>query len=482
MKKPFALATLLLIGAARPSAERLNVLFIAVDDLKPAIGAYGDPLAKTPHLDRLAAGGRTFTRAYCQQAVCSPSRSSLLTGRRPDTTKVWDLETHFRKALPDVVTLPQHFKAMGWHSRSIGKLYHGGFDDAPSWSEPGRGPRKPGAGPEGRALMQRLREDAKRQGLPTDRIRGLPYEAPDVDDAELADGDLARQAVQSLEELKDRPFFLALGFLKPHLPFIAPKRYWDLHPAAGFKPAAFREPPAGAPAFAPQFGGELRQYHGIPKQGPLSDELARTLVHGYYAATSYLDACVGVVMEALDRLDLARKTVVVLWGDHGWHLGDHGMWCKHTNYEQATRSPLIVRVPGMKAAGRPSSGLVEFVDVYPTLADLCGLPLPEGLEGTSFKPLLDEPDLPWKKAAHSQYPRGSPEGRLMGYSARTERYRAVSWRLARTGAQTAFELYDLEMDPGETVNVADHPDHAEARRSHEALLQAGWKGSLPPTR
>jgi arylsulfatase A-like enzyme len=472
-----ALAAALLLGAsAQETPARLNVLFIAVDDLKPALGCYGDPLAKTPHLDRLAARGMAFTRAYCQQAVCSPSRSSLLTGLRPDTTRVYDLVTHFRKALPDVVTLPQLFKNAGYASVALGKLYHGGYDDPPSWSRPHREARKPGVGPRGLEVLKRLKDDAKKAGEDDSQIRGLPFEAPDVDDDQLADGDLARLAVEALGELKDKPFFLAVGFHKPHLPFIAPKKYWDLFKPSDFTLPAVTAPPRGAPKHAPQFGGELRQYHEVPKKGPLPDELARSLIHGYYASTSFLDAQVGRVLAELDRLDLARRTVVVLWGDHGWHLGDHGMWCKHTNYEQATRSPLLVAAPGMKASGKSSDALVEFVDVYPTLADLCGLAPPAGLEGLSFKPLLDEPAKPWKKAALSQYPRG----KLMGYSLRSPRYRAVGWRPAGPPAPfESFELYDLEKDPAETVNVADDAVHAAARKELEALLQAGWKAALP---
>lgn len=465
------LPLLLLLGAAPPARETMNVLFVAVDDLKPALGCYGDVLAKTPHMDKLAGRGTAFTRAYCQQAVCSPSRSSLLTGRRPDTTKVWDLETHFRTALPDVVTLPQHFKAQGYHTASFGKIYHGGFDDPPSWSVPPGKIRKPGNGPEGLALLKKLRQEAP----DASKVRGLPFEAPEVDDPDLADGSIAEQAVEALRALKDKPFFLAVGFLKPHLPFVAPKKYWDL-----WKPSDFALPEAAAPVDAPkwaaQYGGELRAYHGVPKSGPLSADLQRSLIHGYYAATAYMDAQLGRVLAELEALGLREKTIVVLWGDHGWHLGDHGMWCKHTNYEQATRAPLIVSDP-RKPAGRLSAGLVEFVDVYPTLAELCGLPLPEGLEGTSFAPLLEDAGRPWKKAAFSQYPRGLPGvGRCMGYSLRTARHRFVAWEAK---AVAEYELYDLEKDPGETVNLAKRPEHAELLKSLLAQLKAGWKEAKP---
>jgi arylsulfatase A-like enzyme len=458
-----ALLSLLLVGASPQDAPKLNVLFIAVDDLKPALGCYGDSLAKTPNLDRLAARSLLFNRAYCQQAVCSPSRSSFLTGRRPDSTKVWDLETHFRKALPDAVTLPQLFKAHGWHAQSFGKIYHGGFDDPPSWSVPSGGPKKPGTGPEGSALLKRLRQEAPEADRA--KIRGLPVEAPDVADTELADGSIADQAIAALETIKDKPFFLAVGFLKPHLPFIAPKKYWDQWKESDFA-LANPDAPQGAPKYALNPGGELRAYHEVPK-GPIPDALARRLIHGYYAATSYMDAQFGRVLDAVDRLGLKDRTIIVLWGDHGWHLGDHSQWCKHTNYEQATRSTLLMSAPG-KAAGKKTDALVEFVDVYPTLAQLAGLTAPAELEGTSFVPVLDDPARAWKKAAFSQYPRG----KRMGYSMRTARHRFVSW-----GEE--HELYDLEADPGETVNLAAKPEHADLVTSLLAQLKAGWKEARP---
>jgi arylsulfatase A-like enzyme len=476
MLNRLAVLAVLALAATPQERPKLNVLFVAVDDLKPALGCTGDPLARTPNLDRLAARGVVFNRAYCQQAVCSPSRSSLMTGRRPDSTKVWDLETHFRKALPDAVTLPQHFKAHGWHTQSFGKIYHGGFDDPPSWSVPSGSAKKPGVGPEGQALLKKLKEQAPEADRA--KIRGLPTEAPDVADGELADGSIADQAIAALEGLKDKPFFLAVGFLKPHLPFIAPKKYWDQWKEGDFALPKVTAPPEGAPKYAGQPGGELRAYHGIPKSGPVSEEQARRLIHGYYAAASYMDAQFGRVLDALDRLGLREKTAIVLWGDHGWHLGDHAFWCKHTNYEQAARAPLLLSAPG-KAAGKKSDALVEFVDIYPTLADLAGLPIPAELEGTSFVPVLDDPARPWKKAAFGQYPRGVPgAGRVMGYSMRTARHRFVAWELPEK-KHAEYELYDLETDPDETVNLAAKPEHAELVKELKARLHAGWKEAKP---
>ncbi len=471
-------------GAAHADPpKKMNVLFIAVDDLKPALACAGDPHAKTPNIDKLAARGTVFTRAYCQQAVCSPSRTSLLTGRRPDTTKVYDLVTHFRKALPDIVTLPQHFKENGYYAHGIGKIYHPGYNDVPSWSVPWEAPKGRNFGPDGQKLLGEAKAKAKAKGKDASKARGLPFEAPEVADDYLNDGWTANRAAEVLESRKGKaePFFLAVGFAKPHLPFVAPKMYWDLYDPAKLPAARSADPPKDAPRFAPQFGGELRAYHDIPKTGAVPKETARKLVHGYYAAVSYMDAQVGRVLDALKAQGLAENTVVILWGDHGWHLGDHGMWCKHTNYERATRSALVMSVPGQKAAGRITDALVEFVDIYPTLAGVCGLPDPDGMEGHSFAPLLDDPKRPWKAAAFSQYPRGGKDtAPLMGYAIRTDRYRYVEWRTRDGGEVAARELYDHRSDPDEDVNVAGDAANVEVVERLAERLAAGWKQNTPP--
>ena len=474
----WACATLVAAGPA-VAAERPNVLFIAVDDLRPALGCAGDPHAKTPNIDRLAARGTVFNRAYVQQAVCSPSRSSVLTGRRPDTTRVYDLVTHFRDHIPDAVTLPQHFKANSYVSRGVGKIYHPGYNDEPSWSAPWEGAKARNFGPDGQKLMAKLRAEAKEKGADVGRVRGLSVESPDVADDYLNDGAVAGRGCELLRELKGKPFFLAVGFAKPHLPFVAPKKYFDLYDPAKLPVSDDSDPPKGAPKFAPQFGGELRAYHEVPKSGPIPPDLARRLVHGYYAAASYMDAQVGRVLDELDRQGLTENTIIVLWGDHGWHLGDHGMWCKHTNYETATRAALVMAKPGQKATGKKTDALVEFVDIYPTLVEACGLKLPDGLEGHSFAPLLDDPARPWKPAALSQYPRGGKDiGPLMGYAIRTDRHRLVEWRERQSGKPVAYELYDHTTDPGEGVNVADqNPEVVEKLKKQLAL---GWKGVAPP--
>jgi iduronate 2-sulfatase len=474
------------VFAGRPGAAqgpRLNVLFISVDDLRPQLGCYGDRIARSPNIDRLAARGLVFNRAYCQQAVCSPSRSSLMTGRRPDTTRVYDLETHFRTALPDVVTLAQHFKNNGYHTQSFGKIYHPGFNDPPSWSAPSSGPKAPRYGPEARALIARLTEEARNAGLDLklrrNQPRGPAWEAPEVADAALVDGSLADQAVRALNEVKDRPFFLAVGFHNPHLPFVAPKKYWDLYSQEQIRPAGNPHPPEDAPAYALTSFGELRSYHGIPKKGPLSEEQARKMVHGYYAAVSYMDAQVGRLLDEVDRLSLRDRTVVILWGDHGWQLGEHGLWCKHTNYETSARAALLISTPGQKSAGRKTDALTEFVDVYPSLADLCGLPAPEGVEGISFKPLLDDPARPWKRAAFHQYPRQIPgAGPGMGYAIRTDRYHLVEWSVPGKEFRE-YELYDHRTDPGENVNLAKRPEHAALVKELAGQLHAGWRAAVP---
>ena len=487
-RAPLLLAAVALLQALGPypveAAERPNVLFIAVDDLRPDIGCYGHAEAITPHIDALAKTGVIFRRAYCQQAVCSPSRTSLLTGLRPDSTKVYDLQTHFRDTVPDVITLPQHFKRNGYHVVGMGKIYHSGLDDEKSWSEPHR--MGPGAGyvlPKNQRLVADDARNAKAAGKKGSaaRGRGAPYEKADVPDRDYHDGSVARLAVESLQELKkkDKPFFLAVGFLKPHLPFNAPKKYWDLYDPAKLKLADNPFRPKDAPPFAVTDFGELRNYHDVPKQGPLEEELARKLVHGYRAATSYTDKNIGRVLDELDRLNLRKKTIVVLWGDHGWKLGEHASWCKHSNMELDTRVPLILSAPGVKAEGQSSERLVEFVDIYPTLCDLAGVPLPEHLEGVSMRPLLDDPSQPWKSAAFSQYPRNSEGRRLMGYSMATDRYRFVEWRDRQSGEPVAHELYDHQADPAENQSIAHLPEHKPLVDQLAAQLKAGWQAAKP---
>jgi arylsulfatase A-like enzyme len=458
------LLALLVLGcfcAALSAAETkpLNVLFIAVDDLRPEINASGSKVIKTPNMDRIAARGTTFDRAYCQQAVCSPSRSSLMTGRRPDATRVWDLDTHFRTALPDAVTVAQYFKNHGYHSQGMGKIFHGGYDDAPSWSVPWQTPKAPAYASEAALKLAADPANIDKKG----RARGPAYESADVPDDTYTDGKTSRLAAKTLAELKQKgkPFFLAVGMAKPHLPFVAPKKYWDLYDPAEIYVPAFQKLPAGAPGFVGHTNGELSSYAGMPKDGIVDAATARTLRHGYYAAISYMDAQVGIVLDALEKEGLADSTVIVLWGDHGWQLGEHGLWHKHTNFEVSARAPLLISMPGQKEPGRKSASLAEFIDIYPTLADACGLPKPKDVEGVSLKPVLDDASARVRPVAISQYPRNDAGKSLMGYSIRDDRWRLTLWRDRKDNSIHATELYDEANDPHETVNVATKDEHAE---------------------
>jgi choline-sulfatase len=478
---------LLALNSLQAADKKPNVLFIAVDDMRPELGCYGNRIVKTPNIDRLAARGIVFNKAYVSQAVCSPSRTAIMTGLRPDVTKVWDLETHFRVAQPDCITLPQHFKANGYWCSALSKVYHAGLEDGRSWNEPHWYPK-------GRAVdtdpVDWTKQIVTRHAVDTEEFsapeegperksgksakKGPSFEVSPKPDDQLPDGATAAEAVKRLHELKSKgkPFFLAVGFLKPHLPFVAPKRYWDLYDPNTIPLPAIDHLPKGAPDFVGHNNSELHAYPGVPKEDPIPADFAKKLRHGYYACISYTDAQIGRLLDALDREGLADSTIIVLWGDHGWQLGDHGLWHKHTNFELAARAPLLISVPKSKTAGQKCDATVEFVDVYPTLAELCGLPAPTGLTGASLKPFIENPAAPAKKVAISQYPKRAPEGPVMGYSIRDARWRATFWR-ERAGAKiVATELYDEQNDPDETVSLADKPEH-------KALLATLAK-NLPP--
>lgn len=475
-----------LCGAwGREAAPRPNVLFVAVDDLRPELGCYGAAHIRSPHMDRLAAQGLRFDRAYCQVAVCNPSRCSVLSGCRPDTTGIFDNQHFLRPSLPEVTTLPQHFKNHGYTCLSLGKVFHHSErepgDDALSWSEPswyhGESYRH-WFTPEALEWVNRLKKlpPSQRPKL----IRAAPFEAAEQPDEVYPDGQTAAKAVETLRRLAaaEQPFFLAVGFVKPHLPFTCPRKYWDLYPAKDVRMPVNAQPPQGVPAPALHNLYELRSYGTVPQEGDLPADLALQLIRGYRACVSFMDAQFGQVLGELERLGLRERTIVVLWGDHGYHLGENGLFTKMTNFECATRSPLIVSVPAQKTAGQACSALVEFVDLYPSLVELCGLPAPAHLEGLSFVPLIGQPDQPWKTGAFSQYRRPGKDG-YMGRSLRTERWRYTEWKDARDGL-AGVELYDHHTDPGETVNVAGRSGTAEVQQALSRQLRAGWKQSLPP--
>ena len=457
---------LLLLGCNEP-VQKPNVLFIAVDDLRPTIGCYGDIKAVTPNLDQLAARGVVFTSAYCQQAVCNPSRASIMTGLRPDRIGVINLENHFREAIPDVVTLPQAFIANGYEAMAIGKIYHGGkkTQDEVSWTKPS---------------ILNLSKKANEYALPENKTgkKAASYECATVDDEVYEDGQIAREAVRQLREMKQsgKPFFLAVGFKKPHLPFCAPEKYWKMYDPLVFNSLPDREKPVGAPDIAFHNSQELRGYADISQESNIDRTTERALWHGYYACVSFVDAQVGKLLDTLKELGLQENTVVVLWGDHGYHLGEQELWCKSTNFELDCRIPLIISAPGLPKSGLKSDALVEAVDIYPTLLDLCGIQSNGELSGVSLKPVLADPSATVKEAAFSQFVR--PYGALMGkpashtgYSVRTRDWRCTAWYNVKNGSLEFTELYNLKENRIEKKNESGEDQFADVEAGMLRLLQ-----------
>lgn len=485
---PFVFLTALVFGTIgeihAEESRPLNVLMIAIDDMRPELGCYGVDHIISPNIDRLASEGRQFNRAYCQQAVCNPSRSSLMTGQRPDAIGVTGNHVYFRDNRPDIVTIPQYFKQRGYHSQSVGKIYHGflpenssktvwdALGDPESWSVPTTrfGPRyyytEDGIAQAKQAYIDMYQpEFVEPDDWTTKLVFGPMTEAPDVEDNVLHDGKVADSAIQMLRERRmdtHTPFFLAVGFIKPHTPFVAPKKYWDLYDPDSISIAAATEPRRDAPKYAGHRSGEVRRYTDQPNRGPFDEENQRRLRHGYYACISYVDAQVGRVIDELDALGLRESTVVLLFADHGWHLGEYGLWGKTTNYELDARAPLIVRTPTVQQPGTPTDALVEFIDFYPSLSELAGLPVPANLPGRSFAPLMQDPAQAWKEQAISQYPRGGNAdlgGKTMGYTMRTQEWRYVEWIDRESGTIVDRELYDHTTDTSESINVAGHKKH-----------------------
>ena len=443
-----------------------NILLLLVDDLKPALGCYGDPYAQTPNLDQLAARGLRFDLAYCNQAVCAPSRFTLMLGAHSTATGLYGLGHKLRRSMPEAVTMPQFFAQHGYHTESMGKIFHighGNEGDPESFSVPHFHDKVieylDPASTEGGKLT---REEAYFTNQKLDQIRSLPrgaaFEATNSRDEDYADGRVAAEAIKRLRVAKTRkgPFFMAVGFVRPHLPFSAPQRYWDLHDPSKFPLSPFPDHPKGSPGIAHKRAGEIAMYSPVPpKNEDYTEKLKRQLVHGYYASVSYMDAQIGKVMTELDRLRLDSNTIVVLWGDHGFHLGDLGIWTKHTNYEQANRIPLVIVAPGVTAKGGSTRQLAESVDLFPTLAELSGLPQPEvpqPMSGKSLLPVLKDPEVRVRDHAFHCYPR---RGGVIGRAIRTERYRMVEWKKPGAPAKTAqFELYDYGESSVEQLNLA----------------------------
>ena len=515
--------------AQQKKANKPNILFIAVDDLKPLLGCYGNTLVKTPNIDRLAKISTVFNRNYCQQAICGPTRASIMTGTRPDVTQVWNLTTQMRDVNPNLVTLPQYLITQGYETSGIGKIYHpssaiGGVDPV-SWSIPYLKSKEsdfpvalgsPANGqyqlPETKARMtpeiiaerkQQNKDLASNDENPKS-IKGPSVECINVPDNAYQDGVNALLAKEQIIKLSkgDKPFFMAVGFSKPHLPFVSPKKYWDLYKRDDMPIASFQEHSKNGPLIAYHQSGELRNYLDIPEFATLPADSLRIglklekqkeLIHGYYAAVSYLDAQVGILLNTLESLGTLNNTIIVLWGDHGWHLGDHDLWHKHTNFEEATRAPLIIAGPGIKS-GKTNS-LSEFVDVFPTICDLAGVPIPNKLDGLSLKPLMLNNNAKVNDYSISQYPRklkkvemikkGYADPKIMGYSLRNDNYRFTIWMNNFTSKQPfnesqiyASEMYDYVKDPLEKVNVVNDKDYAAISKELKAKMLDYFKSEL----
>jgi arylsulfatase A-like enzyme len=506
-----------------------NILFIAVDDLKPILGCYGNTLVKTPNIDRLAKISTVFNRNYCQQAICGPTRASIMTGTRPDVTQVWNLTTQMRDVNPNLVTLPQYLITQGYETSGIGKIYHpssaiGGVGPV-SWSipylkskdsdfpadfgSPANGQyqlpeTKARLTPEIIAERKKQNKDLASNDENPKSIKGPSVECIDAPDNAYQDGVNALLAKEQIIKLSkgNKPFFMAVGFSKPHLPFVSPKKYWDLYNREDMPIASFQEHSKKGPLVAYHQSGELRNYLDIPEFATLPTDSLRIglklqkqkeLIHGYYAAVSYLDAQVGVLLNTLESLGTLNNTIIVLWGDHGWHLGDHDLWHKHTNFEEATRAPLIIAGPGIKS-GKTNS-LTEFVDVFPTICELAGVAIPSKLDGKSLKLLMENNNAKVNDYSISQYPRklkkvemikkGYSDPKIMGYSLRTDKYRFTIWMNNFTSKQPfnesqvyASEMYDYVKDPLEKVNVVNDKDYSGISKDMKAKMLDYFKSEL----
>ena len=433
-------------------AERPNVLIIGIDDLRTELNCYGATHIHSPNIDRLASEGTLFESAYCQYAVCGPSRSSMFTGLRPDVTKAYNNKMHFRDSVPNAISLAEHFKNNGYATYGFGKILHNTHRDERSWTEPQHYiVQKQYASPEYKDKTAGIDGIHTTNGL-------IPlYEGPDVSDDAYRDGISNQAAISKLKAVagSSQPFLLFMGYHKPHTPFNAPKKYWDLYDRESLPLATNPFSPQGSPPYAVNPWRYVRSFKDIPKEGPMPKPLARETRHAYFACVSYIDSLIGDLLSALDETGKADNTIIALWSDHGYQLGDHGMWCKHTNFETSTRIPFIIVDPHAAKNGQRVSARVELIDMYPTLADISGLPLPEKVDGKSLKPLISNANA-WndrETVAYSQFHRG---GKL-GYSVRTENFRYTEWRNAQSGAIDAQELYDHRSDLSENINVANAP-------------------------
>ncbi|WP_242121688.1 sulfatase [Aestuariivivens sediminicola] len=436
-----------------------NVLFIVVDDLRPELGCYGKSQIISPHIDRLAASGMIFNRSYCNIPVCGASRASLLSGVRPNRYRFEDAHISQDKDLPGVVSLPMHFKNNGYYTISLGKVYHKNPDGVGSWSIPQWRPKGDWNGWQEYITPASLNQSVKTKW----GINGPSFEAPDGSDHIYGDGMIADEAIRHLGNFKEtgQRFFLAVGFRKPHLPFNVPKKYWDMYNIDNIQLPDNMYKPIGAPDISMHNFKELREYTDVPDEGSMEQDFMKKLIHGYYASVSYVDAQVGKVLNELEHSGLAQNTIVILWGDHGWNLGEHDLWVKHCNYDNVLRTPLILYVPGQKGNVK-TDALVEYVDIYPTLCDLAGLSKPFHLQGKSFAPLVAEPDQSWKEAVFSRWKTGE--------TIITQTYTYTEWFDDHTGERTDRMLYNLTTDPDENVNISEIKENKSLVKKLSAKL------------
>jgi iduronate 2-sulfatase len=492
--------------------KKPNILFVSIDDLRPTLGAYGDSIAITPNFDQLAADGMTFRQTYTQVAVCAPSRASLMTGLRPDSTRVWHLGDKFREINPNTVTMPQYFAKFGYHTVNLGKIFHNYMPDSISWNEPDLRPaqyvKEGWLNRDGETFYispeinrsQEIKRDSLLKLMPVRYADGWntgpAWEAADVHDTMYYDGaqnELAKRTLTRLAK-NDEPFFMGLGFFRPHLPFTAPKKYWDLYDPAKIPLAPNPNVPENAPGYTMNSMYELRHYDGFNHIGHpqssfrMSKDTSRILKHGYYASVSYVDALLGDLIAHMKKIGIYENTIIIVWGDHGWKLGDHNSWGKMTNYNIDLKVPMIVRYPNQENRGAQTFEITELVDMFPSLCELAGITVPDYMQGTSFVPLMKEPNRSWKSAAFSQFhrrPNVSADGkRYMGYAINTKKYHYIEWyawdnKTGTRGVLKGKELFDSVNDPTETKNIAADQKYNKVIDDLSVQLAAGWRNAKP---
>ena len=491
---------------------RPNVLFISIDDLRTSLGVYDDPIAISPNIDQIAKEGITFREAFCQSSVCAPSRASLMTGIRPDSTRVWHLGDKFREINPQTVTMPQYFSNFGYHTVNIGKIFHNYMPDSVSWDEPDLRPaqyvRKDWLKRDGETfyISEEVQKSQIRKRDSLLKIRPVRYadgwntgpawEAADVHDTLYYDGaqnELAKKTISRIAKM-DKPFFMGLGYFRPHLPFAVPKKYWDLYDREQMPLPNNTEIPEKAPLHTMNSMYELRHYDGFGHIGHptssyrMSEDTIRTLRQGYYASVSYVDALIGDLVAHLKKIGIYEHTILVIWSDHGWKLGDHNSWGKMTNYNIDLKVPIIIRAPDQTNRGVETKGITELVDLFPTICDLAGIKIPNYMQGVSMVPLMKNPNQKWKTAAFSQFhrrPKVSADGkRYMGYSLNTENYHYIEWyswdhKTKTKGNLQSVELFDRMKDPYEKVNISNDPEVVETRKELSKQLSNGWRSAMP---